>query len=188
MINPFKKILEKRKQRKTLKELAQTNAIFGTLNKLERSGLLAWNEADRRLFLSEPLAMVMLERAETWRTFLSNVNLWCHYNRVADLWQNYLLGKEMAAVRKAKMANPMLTDDEAVDIRINARMSIPQEEMANINLEVKSYEFFIVSRATTVNAGSGAKGKIWAVGRYEPESNSIDMVPWDEIESKIRTK
>lgn len=186
MKNPITAFLRRKRNRRLLESLQQTASIFSSFGKLEKAGLLAWNEPDRRLFIAEPLALLMLTQAEGWRNFLSNIHLWCHYNRVSDLWQGHLLGRELDAVRKARENNPALTEDEARAIRIAAREAVPPEEMSKIDTEVKGYEFFIVANAASVNAGSGATGQILAVGRYNPDNNDVDMIPWSEIADKVK--
>ena len=93
---------ERRAQRKKLKELSRLSNVFATISKLETSGLLIWSQKDRRLFIAQSLASLMLAKgAEAWTSFVQNIYLYHYFNQCSDAWQQYIQKQELAAVRKA---------------------------------------------------------------------------------------
>ena len=64
---------KKRKRERTALASLQTYAsAFAYLNTLRDSGLLLWQERNRRLFIMQPLAIIMMRNADSWRNFLTN--------------------------------------------------------------------------------------------------------------------
>ena len=66
--------MEKRK----VKEMKAFAGCFKTLEQLAAAGMLAWNVKDRRLFVMQPLAVVMMQTAESWQNFVQNVFQWTY--------------------------------------------------------------------------------------------------------------
>ena len=78
---------ERREQRRKLKQLSQLSSVFTTISKLETTGLLVWIAKDRRLFIAQSLATLMLARgAEAWTAFVQNVYLYHYYNLCQEAW------------------------------------------------------------------------------------------------------
>ena len=91
-MNIFKKWREYRAAKRKKKELRQTSRVFGHIEQLTKSHMLIWELKDRRLFIAQPLAMVMLSRgAEAWRNFLNNVYLYHVFCLQQQQWDQYVL-------------------------------------------------------------------------------------------------
>ena len=101
-MNPFTYFSKRRReQRKKLKELKQFSSTFSALDRLEQSGLLVWDQKQRRLFISQSLAVVMMRSAETWVNFITNTYQWLYYQQAQEAWNAHFLRAELAAVRRA---------------------------------------------------------------------------------------
>lgn len=171
---------EKRQQRRKLKELSNLSSVFSTISKLETAGLLVWSQKDRRLFIAQSLAQLMLAKgAEAWTAFVQNVYLYHYFNQCSDAWQQYIQQQELAAVRKASQgANPPLTRSDAERIRLAARQRIMESDVQPP--QVQLFEFFIIRDSEQ------AKPDLIAVGYFDPQTSAMEIAPWDEVEPLVR--
>lgn len=182
----------RRINRRKLRELSQTASVFRTLQRLSDSGILAWDQQQRHLFIDSSLALVMMTNADTWRTFLQNVYLW-QYSRLCDqAWAEYMQHEELAAVRAAigdgssrdserSHKNRPLGELSRADIdRIrHAR----RREIAFSDMEppkVEPFEFFIIPSSTAPTV------EPIAVGHYDPDTESLEMAPWQDVKPLLK--
>lgn len=180
----LKKLLSRlrarRQQRADLRRLRDFSSVFASLTKLERSGLLAWEAKSRRLFIAQPLAIVMLAQGfDCWQNFLNNVFLYLSYKLQQQQWHDYILDEQAKAVRQRKKEVVVLTKAEtertrrAVADRINSSdISLPP---------IEAFEFFIL----TDSADDQAKAQIIWVGEYNPDTGALDMAEWDTIKHAL---
>jgi len=171
---------ERRAQRKKLKELSRLSNVFATISKLETSGLLVWSEKDRRLFIAQSLATLMLAKgAEAWTAFVQNVYLCLYYQKCQSAWQQYIQQEELAAVRKASLgAHPPLTRSDADRIRTAARQRILESDIEPP--KVQPFKFFIMRESEQ------PKPDPIAVGYFDPETGDQEIAPWDEVSELVR--
>lgn len=184
---------KRREQRKKLKELKQFSSTFTTLDRLEQSGLLVWDQKQRRLFIAQSLAVLMMKDAESWVNFVTNVFQWLYYQQAQEAWNAHFLKEELAAVRKASVgdrsASPLgssknhetvqLSRPDIERIRLAARQQVAESDIEPPKVE--PFEMFIVE--DTVDA----KPKIIAVGYFDPETNDMELAPWSEISGLVRS-
>ncbi len=188
-MNPFSYFSKKRReQRKKLKELRQFSSVFSTLDRLEQSGLLVWDQKSRRYFISQSLAAVMIAQgAEGWVNFVQNLYLHAYWQEIQQVTGDTMLKAELAAVRKASVgdrsASPLgssknhetvqLSRADVERIRLAARQQVAESDIEPPKVE--PFEMFIVE--DTVDA----KPKIIAVGYFDPETNAQELAPWSEV-------
>jgi len=183
MFNLFKYFSrERREQRKKLKELSNLSSVFSTISKLETSGLLVWSEKNRRLFITQSLATLMLAKgAEAWTAFVQNIYLYHYFQQCQMAWQQYMQKEELAAVRKASEGNnPPLTRSDAERIRLAARQRIMESDVQPP--QVQLFEFFIIRDS------ENAKPDLIAVGYFDPETGAQEIAPWDEVAPLLQEK
>lgn len=170
---------EKRQQRRKLKELSQFSSVFATVSKMETTGLLVWSEKDRRLFIAQSLASLMLSQgAKAWVNFIRNISLYHYYQQCQSAWATYMQQQELAAVRTASEGNtPPLTRSDADRIRMAARQRIAESDIEAP--KVQQFDFFIVRESEQ------AKPDLIAAGYFDPETGEMEVKPWDEIAPKI---
>jgi len=94
---------KRREQRRKLKELKAFASRFSTLGRLEQSGLLVWDQKQRRLFIAQSLAVLMMKNAESWVAFVTNVYQWLYYQQAQEAWNAHFLQAELKAVREASV-------------------------------------------------------------------------------------
>ena len=175
----------RRTDRRKLRELSQTASVFRTLQRLSDSGILAWDQQQRRLFIDSSLALVMMTNADTWHTFLQNVYLW-QYSRLCDqAWADHFQREELAAVRAAMQTakehqpsalshQPSALSRADIDRIRHAR----RREIAFSDMEppkVEPFEFFIIPSSTAPTV------EPIAVGHYDPDTESLEMAPWQDV-------
>ena len=182
-MNPFTYFSKKRReQRKKLKELRQFSSTFSTLDRLEQSGLLVWDQKQRRLFISQSLAVLMMKDAESWVNFVTNVYQWLYYQQAQEAWNAHFLKEELAAVRKASVGDNhetvQLSRADVERIRLAARQQVAESDIEPPKVE--PFEMFIVE--DTVDT----KPRIIAVGYFDPETGAQELAPWSEVEPLIR--
>ena len=208
-MNLFRRMKERRAERRRLRELRQTAATFATMDVMESKGLLTWDEASRRLLIDSRLAVVMMTRAEKWQTFVRNLFLWTE-NREA--WQRAsedVMRWELKAVREYQAAHPdeKLTREDIERIRDAARTTFTEQER---EVRMEAFEMVIVGmRAAEGSQGSqgdrhlGSDGHsepvpetaetataiermVIAVGYYDPETEEMELATWEEVRHAIK--
>ncbi len=173
---------EKRQQRRKLKELSNLSSVFSTISKLETTGLLVWSQKDRRLFIAQSLASLMLAKGpDAWTAFVQNIYLYHYFNQCSDAWQQYIQAEELAAVRKASEgSNPPLTRSDADRIRLAARQRIMESDVQPP--QVQLFEFFIIRETEQ------AKPDLIAVGYFDPQTSAMEIAPWAEVAPLLQEK
>lgn len=196
----FKHLKERKEQKRKLKELSSFASVFKTLDTMQEKGLLSWDWKSRRLFIELPLAIVMMQNADSWRNFIQNVYLW-QYNRLCEqAWKDFLMQEELKAVREyaAKWkseANSELSRGDIERIRTARRNEILLSDMQPPKVE--GFEFFIVSppdlhaepplhQQGGVGGGSSPVGQLVAVGHFDPDTERIEMATWEEVSSLLK--
>lgn len=173
---------KKREQRRKLKELRAFSGVFSTLDRLEQSGLLVWDQKQRRLFIAQSLAVLMMRSAENWVNFITNTYQWLYYQQAQEAWNAHFLKEELAAVRAASVGENhqtiQLARADVERIRMAARQQVAESDIEPPKME--PFEFFIVQETTDV------KAKLIAVGYFDPESNSMELAPWSEIQPLLQ--
>ena len=171
-----------REQRRKLKELKQFSSTFSTLEQLQQAGMLAWDQQQRRLFVMQPLAVVMMKSAESWQNFVQNCFQWTYFKACQQAWDDFLLKEELAAVRKAsvgeKHQSVQLSRDDVERIRRARRAEIVQSDMEPPT--VAPFEIFIMPDTTE------AAPKPIAVGYFNPETSDSEIAPWSEVEPLLQ--
>lgn len=191
--------LKKLFSRKTKSERLRTDAsqVFATLETMDKKGLLLWDTKNRRLFIAEPLAILMIQKEQGWIAFLQNIAYWQYYKEVQDSWDSYIRNEELKAVRRAKRKYAMLTKKDIERIRRQRRSKVQEAEKNAI--EIKPFELFIlgdnyegpyiqVSEETT-NAAKESKeatNHVIAVGDYNPITQQVNMALWKDVQSALQ--
>jgi hypothetical protein len=199
-MNLFRKMKERREEKRRLRELRKMAAAFATMDVMESKGLLTWDEASRRLLIDSRLALVMMRKAEQWQAFVRNLFLWTE-NREA--WRRASEGLqrwELKAVRDYQTRHPeeQLTRDDIERIRVAARTTYPEEQQQT---EMKAFEMVIVGmRAVEGSQGDRHLGQarqepvpetadiervVVAVGYYDPETEEMELARWEEVRSRL---
>lgn len=195
-MNPIKNFKQWRKQRKQLQGLHDFASVFNSFNQLEKSGMLSFDQKNRRLFIEQPIAYLMIAGgAEKWQAFINNVFLWLYHRQCCEAWDKYILKEELAAVRVASKKYAALTRADIERIRRQRRDEITQSDQEPPKVE--PFEFFIVRQATKEEAAEALKnnpknaipaGTILAVGHYDPMSENLEMAPWEDIKPFLENK
>ena len=205
-MNLFRRMKERRAERRRLRELRQTAATFATMDVMESKGLLTWDEASRRLLIDSRLAVVMMTRAEKWQTFVRNLFLWTE-NREA--WQRAsedVMRWELKAVREYQAAHPdeKLTREDIERIRDAARTTFTEQER---EVRMEAFEMVIVGMKAaegsqgdrhlgsdghsepvpeTAETATAIERMVIAVGYYDPETEEMELATWEEVRHAIK--
>ena len=191
----FSKWQSRRQQKKQLRELADLSKVFNTVSKMEQSGLMAWDARSRRLFIEQPLALLMMTDSKRWRNFIQNCYLYYYYKQSQEAWQKFMLEEELAAVRRYQStASRQLTRADVERIRRVRRDEIMKDDMQPPKVE--GFEFFIVSppdqhaepplnQQGGVGGESSPAGRLVAVGHFDPETEQMEIAPWSEVQLLI---
>lgn len=173
---------KRREEKRKLKEAMAFASSFKTLEQLQQAGMLVWDQQQRRLFVMQPLAVVMMKSAESWQNFVQNCFQWTYFKACQQAWDDYLLKEELAAVRKASVGEKhqtvQLSRDDVERIRRARRAEIVQSDMEPPT--VAPFEIFIMPDTTE------AAPKPIAVGYFNPETNDMEMATWSEVEPLLQ--
>ena len=158
------------------------------------------------MFVEQPLALLMIRKAEMWVAFLQNLYLYTYYQQCQRAWNDYMIREELAAVRKAqksvdkqKKGGVQLSRYDVERIRRQRREEILQSDIQPPKVE--GFEFFVVGTTFHLSRGNtkgsdqttpapptqeGNNPSLIAVGYYDPEKDTIEMAPWDEVAPLLR--
>lgn len=195
-------IFRSRKNRETKqkeKELAQMCANFKNLDQLEKSGLILWEQDKRRLFLEQPLAVLMMANENKWRNFLRNIFMWVYYNECVENMKALVLDEQLKAVRRAKKKCNTLTMRDINRIKSARKNEIKFEDFDGKNPPMQPFEFFVIhenSEAIPVSKNHGGEGEdtdgivpggeVLCVGQYDPNADTFDITSWNEVKTFLK--
>ena len=184
----FKRFREWRRSRKQLKQLHDIGSVFHVLDQLEKGGMLSFDARNRRLFVEEPLALLMMAGgSEKWTNFIQNCFTWLYHRQCAEAWSKYVLKEELDAVRVATKKYTAMTRADVERVRRERRDKIAQGDIEPPKVE--AFEFFVV-RAVNKNVSTETKpeekrsvpaGEILAVGHYDPETEQLEIGAWEDV-------
>ena len=189
---------ERRAERRKLRELHTFSKTFGTLERLEQSGMLWFDIRNRRLMIEQPLAVLMMKDAESWQNFMRNVFQWQYYKQCNKAWEEYIQTEELravrAAIKEAAAEKParQLNYKDIDRIKRARRDEIAFDEVKAPKVE--GFEFFVVREAATgaqqteqgaTKTESVPGGEIRVVGSYDPQKDDIEMAAWEEVKQFI---
>jgi len=172
---------KKREEKARLKELGGLVHNFASLEKLEKGGMLTFDVKNRRLFIEQPLAVVMMKDAESWQNFMRNVFQWLYYKQCQEAWDTFLQREELKAVREATKKYALMTRADIERVKRARRGEVTASDVAAPKVE--PFEFFVI-RDTSVTAESQSAvpgGEILAVGNFNPETEALEMATWEEV-------
>lgn len=185
----------KRRAKKEKKELEVLGNAFKHLDDLQKNGLLLWEPKLRRLFLEQPLALIMMRKEKTWKNFLQNCYAWIFYQECANAVDTLFIDEELKAVRRAKKICNTLTMRDINRIKEAKRNEISFEDCEKNIPEIKPFEFFVIREnseavPTSRNKGESGEeqdiipgGEIFCVGQYDPENNEFAIAIWEDVKN-----
>lgn len=190
MKNPIKQWLQKRQQKKASKQnlrwLQSVAQQHQWLDQLRTSGLLQWDVVQRRLFIEADLAVLFLQDAQRWTAFIHNTYQWLYYNLAQQTMEDYFHQEELKAVREQLNLHPDLSRSDIDRIRRARRAEIIQSDVPTPKVE--PFEFFIVRSEEPSTAAAQASGRLIAVGHYDPDTQHMEIAPWEDIQPLLQTK
>ena len=188
MKNPIKQWLQRRQQKKASKEnlkwLQATAQQHQWLDQLRTSGLLQWDVVQRRLFIEADLAVLFMQSAERWTAFIHNTYQWLYYQLCQSQIEDFFHQEEIKAVREQLNHGAKLSREDIDRVRRNRRAKIVQSDIEPPKVE--GFEFFIVRSDAVSTAADQATGRLIAVGHYDPDTQHMEIAPWDEVSELVR--
>lgn len=179
----FNSIKQRWRSHKDMKALHGYADVFSTLATLQRKGLIRWVEKDRRLFISEPVAVLMMSQGEqSWSAFLQNVFLWQFYKLQQQTWDSYIFNEERKAVLERKAKGVKVSNGELERIRRRVRDGIQVDAVAIPPL--KKFEFFVLGE--NADETTDAEASILLVGNYNPETEIFEQADWQSVSMRIK--
>ena len=185
---------DKRREEKKRKELGNLCKNFKTLEELEKYGLILWGQKNRRLFLEEPIANLMMVSEESWNNFLRNCFTWIYYNECMDAVNGAMMMEELKAVRHAKKKCNTLSMRDINRIKEARRKEITFADIESKTPEVKAFEIYVIRAnseampksknkggAEEENEGIIPGGEISCVGTYDPNTDQFDIALWEDV-------
>jgi len=197
MKNPLKRFLERKQEKKQLREAMRVMQMYAWLEKLFVSGVLHFDSENHRLIMEQSLAVLLMARgAEGWVNAIREIYRYVHFRLTQEAWENYMHKEEVKAVRQQLNQGYELKRDDIERIKTARRMEIAQGDMKPPKIE--PFEFFVVGPETperTPAEGTGAAvpsasgegqeavpgGRIKLVGHYDPQTEQMEMATWEEV-------
>lgn len=190
MKNPIKQWLQKRQQKKASKQnlrwLQSVAQQHQWLDQLRTAGLLQWDVVQRRLFIEADLAVLFIQSAQRWTAFIHNTYQWLYYLESQTAVEDYFHQEELKAVREQLNQHPDLSRSDIDRIRRARRAEIIQSDVPTPKVE--PFEFFIVRADEPSTAAAQASGRLIAVGHYDPDTQHMEIAPWEDIQPLLQTK
>lgn len=173
----IQKIKNYRKKRNEKKRMNELTDMIDCVSKLFKSRLLLFDEKQKRLYIHNTLATVMLSKGEEgWRGFLYNVFLCLAYQQMFLNWESFFKEEEQKALKKAWFEKGKLSKADMEQIKLAVRDGVKKED--NSNMFSMEFEYVIIyDRGYTTD--------IVAVGYYNGETEELDIKPWNEVKHII---
>ena len=92
----------RRQQKKALKARQQLLQTYALLEKIFDSGQLSFDPKSRRLFITQPLASLLMARgADAWINSIHTIYQYTYLRQSQKAWDEYMQREELTAVREA---------------------------------------------------------------------------------------
>lgn len=181
MKNPFRYLRERREEKARLRRLHELTTLITRMRKLEKGGLIEWDNKEHRLFVAQPLADVLLESgAARWRNFLDNAAHYVTYCIQARAWENAVRRAEIDAVRQRKKEVAVLTKAESNRIRRAARDSV---SFGSIKVpEQRPFSIFVLAD----DVDDKEKKCVTIVGTYDPQTAKLEMEMFEDVRKAMK--
>lgn len=179
--NLLSKWKEHRKQKKAQKQQRDRLQTWRWLEQLFQSGMLSFDDKAHRLFITQPLSVVLMANgADGWINSIHAIYQYAYWRTSQQAWEDYMHKEEMAAVRKALNEGKELSRDDIDRIKWSRRQEIALSDMQPPKIE--PFEFFIIPNST--------EGKVepLAVGYYDPNTEKMEVATWDEVKSLLKNQ
>jgi hypothetical protein len=182
--NLWKRWKERRRQKQLLESQSELMQTWRWLERLFQRGVLTFDAKNRRLFITQPMAVLMLNNgAEGWVNSIRNIYQYTYLKQSQKAWEQFMRDEELRAVREAIAAakaagEKPLTRQDIERIRRSRRAEIMDSDMTPPKVE--PFEFFIIPDSRQ------PKVEPIAVGYYDPESGEMDVATWDEVKPMLR--
>lgn len=148
--------------------------------------MLSFDVKNRRLFLEQPLAMLMMSTAENWSSFMQNVFMWLYYRQCQEAWDGFILREEMQAVRHARQHYAALTRADVERIKRQRRDEIADSDMEPPHIE--PFEFYIIREVAPTDEQQKPSGEVMVVGWYDGQTEELEMASWNEVKRFLDNK
>ena len=184
MKNPLKRFLERRQEKKQLRETLRVLRMYAWLEKMFDSGVLHYDSDNRRLVMEQSLAWLLMQRgAEGWVNAVREIYRYVHFRLTQKAWEDYMHREEVKAVRTTLNQGGNLNRNDIERIKQARRMAIAQTDMKPPKVE--AFEFFVVGPAAPANTPAEGTaipgGVIRLVGHYDPQTEHMDLASWEEV-------
>ena len=189
----FARWRERRQQKKALKARQQLLQTYALLEKIFDSGQLSFDPKSRRLFITQPLAsLLMAKGADAWINSIHTIYQYTYLRQSQKAWDEYMQREELAAVREAMQKTKSQEDGNSQFSILNSQLSRSDidrirlargQQIAFSDMEppkVEPFEFFIIPLSTE------AKVEPLAVGYYDPNTGEMDVATWDDVAQLLK--
>ncbi len=179
MKNPLKLWREHRKEKQEKKNQSNLFHTWALLEKIFQSGQLYFDKSANRLFITQPLAVLLMANgADGWINSVHNIYQYIYWKLSQQRWENLFREEELAAVRHALAENKDLKREDIDRIKRARRAEIALAESEP--LKVEPFEFFIVPDSTKATV------EPLGIGNYDPETGNMEVAPWEEVKALLQ--
>lgn len=168
----------KKKTKETTQE--KVASVFSILESIEKHHLIYFDKKERRLFIEQPIAVMMLQQEDGWTHFLQNCMLWITMRLANEAWEKYFVNEEIKAVHRARRKLPHLTPNDIDRIKRTRRNEIAMMDMTPPKID--SFEFYIIKESSSED-NDIPSGKILAVGKYDADKDEWEATAWRNIKN-----
>ena len=181
MKNLLKQWRERRRQKKELKKQGELFQTWALLEKMFESGQLSFDGKSNRLFITQPLAALLMARgADGWVNSISAIYQYLYWQQTQQAWENFFREEELAAVRHALVENPNLQRQDIDRIKRARRAEIAMTDMEPPKVE--PFEFCIIPDRTEASV------EPLGIGYFDPETGEMDIATWEEVKPLLQKK
>lgn len=151
------------------------------LEKVFQSGQLSFDQDSNRLFITQPLArLLMAHGADGWVNSIHGIYQYLYWKQSQQAWDKFFREEELASVRHALAENPNLQRQDIERIKRSRR-----EEIAFSDLQppkAEPFEFFIIPNSTASSV------EPLGIGHYDPTTEDMEVATWEEVRDLLKQK
>lgn len=171
---------------KKKKKLPTELILFGILEDYQKKGLIHLDLAKRQVMIEYNLSMIMMANADNWHRFMIALFRWTYIKEYLQSYDAYSVGQCNKAIGRAKEKFPSMTMADARRISDATKQEIGFDDI--VPPKVEPIEFYVIRLDITqldekeIKPDAIPAGRVMVVGRYDGDTDKIDMATWDEVQ------
>ena len=167
---------------KKKKKIPTDLVLFGILEEYQKKGLIHLDLMKRQVMIEYNLSMVMMTTSDNWHRFMIALFRWTYIKQYFQQYEAVSTLICSKSISRAKEKFPALTVADVQRIREAKNREIAFDDITPP--KVDPIEFYVIRldatqlEEETVKPDAIPAGRVMIVGRYDGDTDKLDMATW----------